>query len=452
LSDESGLRVDVLEAMSRMRMPAVRYPGGNFVSNYDWKDGVGPIGERPTRADFAWKTREPNTFGTDEFIDWCRKLETQPMLAVNLGTGTPKSAAELVEYCNMASGTDWSDRRGENGHAAPHAVPMWCLGNEMDGTWQAGHVPAAEYALRANQAGKLMKGIDPSIELVVAGSSGRRLPTYMEWDREVLEYTWDTVDYISAHRYSRNDIEDTPWFLAEGVEIERVIQDYRGLLGYVKAVKKSDRDVFLSFDEWNVWYKDRVGNGGWQDAPPLIEEVYNLEDALVCAQYLNAFIRNADIVKIACLAQIVNVIAPILTRPDGILLQSTYWPIVAMAQAMSGGALRAVVDGPACAAGERGEVAMLDVAGSYDAGTQVLSLSLVNRSLDDSVEVGLSTDLSVEEVISSTTISDSDPKAYNTWDAPDVITPVECAVQHTGGNVTASVPPLSHTVVRMRAA
>ncbi len=117
-----------------MRMPAVRYPGGNFVSNYDWKDGVGPIGERPTRADFAWKTREPNTFGTDEFIDWCRKLETQPMLAVNLGTGTPKSAAELVEYCNMASGTDWSDRRGENGHAAPHAVPMWCLGNEMDGT------------------------------------------------------------------------------------------------------------------------------------------------------------------------------------------------------------------------------------------------------------------------------------------------------------------------------
>ena len=450
LSDERGFRRDVLEAMRPMRMPYVRYPGGNFVSNYDWKDGIGPAGQRPVRADFAWQTSEPNTFGTDEFMDWCRVVGTGPMMAVNLGTGTAKSASELVEYCNHPSGTYWSDLRRSNGHEDPHHVRLWCRGNEMDGPWQAGHVPAAEYALRAEQAGKLMKGVDPAIETIIAGSSGNHMPEYMEWDRVALEYTWDHVDYISAHRYSRNERDDTPWFLAEGVEIDRIIQDYRSLLGYVRAVKKSSRQVYLSFDEWNVWYRARGGvhsKGGWALAPHLIEEVYNLEDALVVAQYLNAFIRNADVVKIACLAQIVNVIAPVLTRPDGLLYQSIYHPFVRYAELASGDSLTPVVAGPMYRAGDRGEVPALDVSASYDADSGRTTVFAVNRDPENPVTATLSvTGRSVLGAGGGWLLTGDDPKAHNDWDAPDRVTPATCEVFVEDGVARVEMPPMSIVV------
>ena len=326
-SDAHGFRADVAEALRALDMPCVRYPGGNFVSNYDWRDGVGPPDQRPSRPDFAWKSIEPNTFGVDEFVRWCREIGTEPMMAVNLGTLGPREAADLVEYCNLEGGTHWSDARRANGAPDPHAVGLWCLGNEMDGPWQAGHCPAPEYARKARQAARLMRGIDPSVELVLCGSSGRGMATYLEWDRTVLEHCWDEVEYISAHRYSGNREDDTPWFLAEGVEIDRILDDYAGLLAYVRGVKKSDKRVHVAFDEWNVWYKNHETEGGWTVGPSLLEEVYNLEDALVCAQYLNSFLRHADVVRIACLAQIVNVIAPVLTRPDGLLVQSIYHPL-----------------------------------------------------------------------------------------------------------------------------
>ncbi|MDP6715385.1 MAG: alpha-L-arabinofuranosidase C-terminal domain-containing protein, partial [SAR202 cluster bacterium] len=343
LSDDDGFRTDVIDALGKLRMPCVRYPGGNFVSNYDWRDGIGPRDQRPSRPDFAWKSVDPNTFGVDEFVAWCRTLNTEPMMAVNLGTLGPAEASALVEYCNLESGTSWSDMRRQNGHDAPHGIDMWCLGNEMDGPWQAGHVPAQEYAMRAQQAARLMKGIDPNIELVLCGSSGRGLDTYLEWDRIVLEYCWEDVDYISAHRYSRNTEDDSAWFLAEGVEIERILSDYDGLVKYVRGVKKSDKKVYVSFDEWNVWYKVMQRDGGWSVAPHMMEEVYNLEDALICAQYLNAFIRHADLVKIACLAQIVNVIAPILTSSGGLLIQSTFYPFQMFAERAKGVSLIPVV-------------------------------------------------------------------------------------------------------------
>lgn len=225
LSDDRGFRTDVAGALRALEMPCVRYPGGNFVSNYDWRDGVGPREERPSRPDFAWKTIEPNTFGVDEFAAWCRVVGTEPMMAVNLGTLGPREAADLVEYCNLPGGTHWSDARRANGGADPHGVKLWCLGNEMDGPWQAGHCPAPEYALKARQAARLMRGTDPSIELVLCGSSGRGMATYLEWDRVVLEHCWDEVEYISAHRYSGNREDDTAWFLAEGVEIDRILDD-----------------------------------------------------------------------------------------------------------------------------------------------------------------------------------------------------------------------------------
>lgn len=453
LSDTRGFRRDVLEVLRPMRMPLVRYPGGNFVSCYDWRDGVGPKDHRPVRPDYAWRSLESNQFGVDEFLPWCRLLGTAPMMAVNLGTLGTAEAAQLVEYCNLPGGTLWSDRRKANGAADPYGVKLWCLGNEMDGSWQAGHVPADVYAQRAGQAAVMMKGMDPSIELIACGSSGNFMKTYLHWDRTVLEYCWENIDYISAHRYSSNSRQDSAWFLAEGVEIDRVLDDYVGLLNYVCGVKRSKKRVYISFDEWNVWYKDRAGDGQWAHAPHLIEEIYNLEDALVCAQYLSAFIRRADVVKIACIAQIVNVIAPVLTRREGVLLQSTYWPFVLYSRYATGTSLTPVVHAETCPAGERGEVPAIDAAASYDEAGGAISIFLVNRRQDEeaTVEVHLA-DLAVRRIAGVEVMGGGDVKAANSWEQPDAVVPVVGKASVVQGRLRVIVPAPGLAVLRVEVA
>lgn len=449
LSNEDGIREDVADAMVEMNMPFVRYPGGNFVSNYDWRDGVGA--ERRPFPDFAWRTTEPNTFGTDEFIEWCQIAGTQPMMAVNLGTLGPAEAAALVEYCNLDTETSWAQSRRENGFEAPHGVKMWCLGNEMDGPWQAGHVPANQYALKARNAARLMKGLDPSIELIAAGSSGRHMDTYLEWDRTVLETCWDDIEFISAHRYSSNADDDTPKFLAEGVVIDSILDDYAGLIAYVKGVKKSSHDVYLSFDEWNVWYKARGGvtqDGRWSTGPALIEEVYNLEDALVCAQYLNSFIRRADLVKVACIAQLVNVIAAVLTRPEGILKQSIYYPFVLYSKSANGVSLTPVVESPKYRTEELGEVDFIDASASYDEESGDLALFLVNRSVDEDARVVINlSDRVITDAGSVEVISGDDPKLANSWDDPNTVVPESGSSELNNGVLTVNVPSLGMAVI-----
>ena len=449
LSDSNGFREDVLEALRKMRMPLMRYPGGNFVSAYDWTDGIGPREKRPKRPEFAWKSIESNAFGTDEFMAWCKEAQTAPMMAVNLGTKGPTEAGALLEYCNFPTGTYWADKRAANGHKDPYGVKVWCLGNEMDGPWQAGHVPAEEYARRADQAGKLMRGLDPTVELVACGSSARGMSTYMSYDRITLEYCWDTVHYVSAHRYSQNHRDDTAWYLAEGVEIERVIEDYAGLFAYVRGLKRASKQMYLSFDEWNVWYKAKEMDGKWTEAPHLIEEVYNLEDALVCAQYLNAFIRRADVVKIACIAQIVNIIAPLLTKADGLLVQSIYYPFLLMAEATRGESLRPVLNGPTYQAGERGETPLLDVSACL-AEDGTLAVFIVNRSQTEAVPLNIQlTDAIVTQVLGVDVLAGTDPKAANSWENPNAIAPQSGSAQQTEtGGITLSLPAPSFVSLR----
>lgn len=452
LADANGFRRDVLDALRRMRMPLMRYPGGNFVSAYDWTDGIGPREKRPARPDFAWKSLEPNTFGTDEFMAWCREAGTEPMMAVNLGTKGAAEAGALLEYCNLPVGTYWADKRAENGHREPYGVKVWCLGNEMDGPWQAGHVPAEEYARRADQAAKLMRGLDSSIELVACGSSGRGMPTYLAYDRITLEYCWNDIHYISAHRYSENRQDDTAWFLAEGVEIERIIEDYAGLFDYVRGLKRADKRVTLSFDEWNVWYKARDTDdmdGKWGRAPHLIEEVYNLEDALVCAQYLNAFIRRADVVKVACIAQIVNVIAPLLTKRDGLLVQSIYYPFVLMAENARGVALRPALECPTYKAGERGETPVLDVSASL-AEDGSLAVFVVNRSQSEDTDLTVRlNDAAITEIRGVDVLAGNDPKAANTWENPNLLSPQSGTARLLeDGSASVRVPKLGFVALR----
>jgi alpha-N-arabinofuranosidase len=453
LSDARGFRQDVLEALRLLRMPIIRYPGGNYVSAYDWKQGIGPKQERPRRPDTAWQSLETNQFGTDEFMAWCSAAQAKPLLAVNLGTAGAVEAAQLVEYCNFPAGTLWSDRRRQHGRAEPYDVMLWGLGNEMDGPWQAGHVPADVYAQRAYQASFLMKGLDPRIETVAAGSSGRDMPTYLQWDRQVLEYCWDTVDYISAHRYSTNYDHDSAWFLAEGVEVDRIIEDYAGLLGYVRGVKKSNKQVYLAFDEYNVWYRARDSQhleGGWQVAPPLLEELYNLEDALVCAQYLAAFVRRADVVKLACLAQIVNVIAPILTRPDDLLRQTSYHAFALFSQHARGVSLRVLIDAPSYHAGKRGEVPVLDACASYDEHSGQVAVFLVNRDPKQELDVQLEIrDRELRSVLGVDLLGGEDPQAANSWEQPDRVGPRPGQAELVEGAVRLRLPAPALAAVRL---
>jgi alpha-N-arabinofuranosidase len=441
-SDENGFRRDVLDALRPLGFGIMRYPGGNFVSAYNWRDGVGPADSRPRRPDFAWRSIETNQFGTDEFIRWCRLLGTQPLMAVNLGTAGAAEAAHLLEYCNMPAGTQFADLRKKHGHAEPYNVKYWCLGNEMDGPWQAGHVPAEIYAQRAFAASVLMKGLDASIQTVACGSSTRPMPTYLDWDRKVLETCWDTVDFISAHRYSHNDPNDSAWFLAEGTEIDRILADYAGVIAYVRGVKKSNKQIYLSFDEWNVWYKNRIGDGQWTEAPHLLEEVYNFEDALVCTQYLSAFIRRADLVKIACIAQIVNVIAPILARPEEVLVQSIYHPFAIMCRHAAGRlSLTPTVLAPTCRAGERGEVPALDVSAVYDARGQAITLFLVNRSSAAPLTVEIDVaDCQFVKVLDAELIGNVGLKDANTWERPDVVQPRKADAAISGQRLVVTVP------------
>jgi alpha-N-arabinofuranosidase len=327
----------------------MRYPGGNFSSGYHWMDGIGPHSLRPVVKDLASNSSEPNQFGTDEFIRLARMMNWEPMITVNLGTGSPEEARNWVEYCNSPVGTQYADLRAANGFVEPYNVKLWCLGNEIDGPWQLGHVPADQYAIRAQQTAKLMKDTDPSIELVVCGSCETGLPTYMEWDREVLETVGDYADYISLHRYVGKGSDSTADYLAITNSIDQHIEEMDSVCRYTQARARSKKRPFLCFDEWNVWYRTQIDvpvNAHGKFAQHLVEEEYNLEDALVVAGFLNSFIRHADSVKIANLAQIVNVIAPITTRGDQLLQQSIYYPLVLYAQRREGIALTPVVKGP----------------------------------------------------------------------------------------------------------
>ena len=449
-ADEDGIRSDVTSALRRLNMTTMRYPGGNFASGYHWEDGIGQLDRRPTVRELAWQSIEPNRFGTDEYIQLCRKMDWMPMLTVNLGTGTPEEARNWIEYCNAPAGTRFADLRAGNGHTEPHAVGLWCLGNEMDGPWQLGHVPAEHYAIRAQQTAKMMKDVDSRIELVVCGSSGVSMPTYMEWDRQVLEYLGDFVDYISLHRYVGNREQDTPDYLAITNSIDRQIEDIDAVCRFVQAKRHSRKRAYLCFDEWNVWYKNMQMNGEGKFAPHLIEEVYNLEDALVVAGFLHSFIRHADVVKIANVAQIVNVIAPILTRGHESLIQSIFYPFEMFSRRRDGISLRPVVTGPSYEGKTNGITQYIDASAILQ--ERQLHIFITNRHVDEAARVQINlADQNIATLVSGELLTGPDAKAVNSFEHPNIITPSpfsECRL--VNGRAAVELPPLSVLAVTFR--
>jgi len=418
-ADEDGFRMDVIEVLRRLRMTAMRYPGGNFASGYHWMDGVGPRDKRPAVRDLAWQSLEPNRFGTDEYVALCRKAGWTPMVTVNLGTGTPEEARNWVEYCNSPVGSRYADMRAANGSRPAHNVKLWCLGNEMDGQWQLGHVPAGEYGIRAQQAAKMMKDTDGSIEVVACGTCGVFMPTYMEWDRQVLDYMGDLADYVSLHRYVGNEKKDVADFLAVGASIDKQIEEMDAVCRFVQAKRRSKKRACLCFDEWNVWYKNHEVDGAGKYAPNLLEEIYDLEDALVVAQFLNSFIRHADVLKIANLAQIVNVIAPILTTKDRVLVQSIFYPFEMFSSRREGTALRVAASGPEYESKSYGIVKAIDA--SAVLGDGQLHVFLVNRGKTKATVRIDSAGTMLKKLESAEIVSGTNPMAANSFKRPDVV-------------------------------
>lgn len=390
-ADDLGFRSDVLDMVRRLQVPIVRYPGGNFVSDYNWMDGVGDKAKRPRKLELAWKSIETNEVGIDEFWQWANRAGAEVMMAVNLGTGTPQDAKNLVEYCNLETDTKYANMRRENGFEKPFNIKTWCLGNEMDGPWQAGQKTAEEYGRVATETAKLMKLVDSSIELVACGSSNYNMKTFGNWELTVLEHAYDYVDYISLHQYCSNKKDNAADFLGRSEQMNAFIKSVVAFCDATKAKKHSKKTVNLSFDEWNVWYHSaQTKVDDWQIAPPILEDIYNFEDALVVGCMLITLQNNCDRVKMACLAQLVNVIAPIMTETGGrVWAQTIYYPYLYASLYGRGCALSPVVECESYVTSDNISVPYLAVSVIDNKEKRELTVFAVNRSLDECAELML---------------------------------------------------------------
>lgn len=454
-ADKLGFRQDVVEMVRKLQMPVMRYPGGNFVSGYRWEDGVGPVASRPSRLDLAWGALEPNTIGTNEFMDWCKQVDTVPMMAVNLGTRGPADAQSLVEYCNHPSGTYWSDLRGSHGYPTPHNIKLWCLGNEMDGPWQQGQKTAVEYGRIAKESAKLMKWTDPTIETILCGSSTKKMPTFGTWEWEALHEAYEQADYLSVHTYYDNLKKDTPSYLAKSDEMGEFIAGAVAVCDAVGTAKKTRKKIHLCFDEWNVWNQtdDQVeSDPRWTVGRRQLEQVYNMEDALLIGGMLITLMNNADRVKIGCLAQVVNVIAPIMTEPNGrVWAQTIFHPFAAASQLGRGTTLQSVVKAPTYDCAEREGVSIVTVASVLGDGK--VTVFAVNRD-PSGQPVQLTCDLrGFENAVDAQHwfLSHPDLHAVNTADAPHTVSPILAPKSPVlePSSFTAILPPYSWNVIHI---
>ncbi|MBB4736724.1 alpha-N-arabinofuranosidase [Actinoplanes octamycinicus] len=461
-ADEDGFRTDVLALARELGVTMIRYPGGNFVSGYRWEDGVGPREQRPRRRDLAWRSIETNEVGIDEFAKWAEKAGTEIMYAVNLGTRGVQEALDVHEYLNHPEGTALSERRRANGAEKPYGIKLWCLGNELDGPWQTGHKTAEEYGLLAASTARALKSAEPDLELVACGSSSSSMPTFGAWESTVLEHAYDVVEYVSCHAYYEEHDGDLGSFLASAVDMDHFVTSIVATADAVGARLKSTKKINLSFDEWNVWYLSRFQNAPlpseWEVAPRVIEDRYNVADAVVVGNLLISLLRHSDRVTAACQAQLVNVIAPIMTEPGGPAWRQTiFHPFARTAALAKGDVLETRIDSPTYQTARYGEAALVDAVATHDATTGDVTVFVVNRDVTDPVE--FTVDLSAFDqplvVADSWTLTDDDVRATNTSDTPDRVTlrPTSDistgAVTTEGRTVTLTLPRVSWTALRL---
>lgn len=455
-ADEEGFRTDVLELVRELGATIVRYPGGNFVSGYRWRDGIGPVEDRPARLDLAWHSLEPNKVGTDEFLSWCAKAGAEPMWAVNLGTGGVLDAVDLLDYVNGSAPTAMADLRRRNGHEEPYGVRMWCLGNEMDGPWQIGHMDAQTYGTAAVTAARAMRMVDPGLELVACGSSGPFMPTFGDWERTVLEACYDEVDYISLHRYYEEKDGDLASFLASGVDLDHFIEAVIATADHVGAKRRSSKRISISVDEWNVWYQSRdeskVPTGGeWPIGPRLLEDKYNVADAVVVGGLIISLLKHCDRVTAACQAQLVNVIAPIMAEPGGPAWRQTiFHPFAQAARLARGVAVPLHLDTPTHDTAAHGTVSSVDGIATWDDASDSGAVFLVNRTPDATIDVEIDLGaLGDARVRNVSVLTDDDPYRRNSAEEPGAVVPREGLAKEEDRLLHVTLPPVSWTVLEL---
>ena len=454
-ADEMGFRKDVIELVRELNVPIVRYPGGNFVSNYYWEDGVGPKDQRKKRLDLAWRTFEPNEVGIGEFTKWAKKAGTDVMMAVNLGTRGVTDALNLLEYCNLDTDSHYANLRKSHGDKDPYNIKLWCLGNEMDGPWQTGHKEAKEYGRLAAETAKAMKMMDSSLEFVVCGSSNMNMPSFPDWEMTVLNESYDDVDYMSLHTYWNNLADDTADFFAVSDDLEDFLHAVISAADFVKAKKRSKKTINLSFDEWNVWYhstqqdNEDMANLPWRSHPHLLEDIYNYEDAIVDGLALIRFLKHADRIKVACLAQLINVIAPIMTETDGPAWRQTiFYPFLHASRFGRGYALQPVITTGKHDTSNHEDVTDVEAVAVYNEELGQTTIFAVNRRTDE--EVSFEADLrgfegyEVQEYLA---LEGTDMKAVNSA-LEEKVKPVERRdYTFSDGIFTAQMKPASWNVI-----
>lgn len=455
-ADEQGFRSDVLDLVRELDVPIIRYPGGNYVSAYKWEDSVGPVTDRPRRMDLAWKAIEPNTVGLNEFSDWAKKAGSDIMMAINLGTRGIDDARNLVEYCNHPGGLYWSDLRKKHGREQPYNFRVWCLGNEMDGPWQIGFKTADEYGKLAEEVAKALKLFDPSLELVVCGSSGPGMPTFPQWEATVLEHCYEHVDYISLHTYAKKEHDNLEDFLAESVRFENFISTVENTVEFVKAKKRSTKTVKLSVDEWNVWYHSNGSESEedeWQVGRKLLEDIYTMEDALVVGCFLIVLLRHARSVRMACLAQLVNTIAPIMADKDGSAWKQTiYYPFLHCSRWGRGDVLQTVISSETYHSESFGDIPYLEAVAIVHRDQKELVFFCVNRHTTKELLLeARATGFTGLSVCEHLVLSDPDPLAHNSVQEPARIAPRTVDNTRIQDDVLSStISPLSWNVIRVR--
>jgi len=468
-ADENGFRADVVELVRELGVSTIRYPGGNFVSGYRWEDGIGPKELRPRRLDLAWHATETNQVGLHEFADWLELVGSELQMAVNLGTRGTLEALDLLEYTNTAVETTRTAERAANGRVDPFGVKMWCLGNEMDGWWQLGHRNAEDYGKLASRTAKAMRQLDPSIELVACGSSGRSMPTFGSWERTVLEHAFDDVDFISCHAYYEEQNGDAQEFLVSGEDMARFIASVVATADHVATVRKSDKRIMLAFDEWNVWYQSRwealaktYTTDDWPVAPRQLEDQYNALDAVVFGDLLITLLQHADRVRSASLAQLVNVIAPIMTEPGGpAWRQTTFYPFSITSRLAGATAVRLPIAGGTVHSSRFGDVPQVNAVATFDGVTDGegadagASVFLVNRSTTQGADLRI--DVSAlaatlghtPTVVEAHLLHEDDPYVANTLADPDRVVPHELATSIVDGALVITLPPISWAAIRL---
>ena len=452
-ADANGFRRDVLDLTRELGVTIVRYPGGNFLSGYNWEDGVGPQDQRPKRLDLAWGSTETNQFGTNEFMAWCKAVGIEPMLAVNLGTRGPDEARHFIEYCNHPGGTQYSDLRRSHGVEQPHAVKFWCLGNEMDGPWQICQKTAAEYGRAAQESAKVMRWVDPTVQLTACGSSNHSMSTYGHWEHDVLERCFEQVDFISLHQYFRNDANDINTYFSVIEDLDSFIKEVVAIVDTVAAKRHSSKRIMLSLDEWNVWYKahtpEDLRKPGWPVAPKLIEEVYNFEDALIVGGVLITLMNNADRVKAACLAQLVNVIGAIMTEPGGPAWRQTiFHPFAQAARFGHGKVMRTHVQSESYATAAIPKIDYLLSSVVHDDQTGRTAVFALNRSTAQEMRLDIELpERGNAKLVCASQLHHADLKAENTRAAPSAVEPVDhSACSLKGNHLQATLRPQSWNV------